>query len=377
MLDWSVGFQLSVCCRVIALFCTFPALSCTVPFAKPSEIIDLRTLAPEGPGWGVPLGFHPTRRCTAPSAAIAPWQRQVLRQPLLCNTCDSLSSHSAQSSEGRLGGDFVNRAIVAAIAALVLIASAYVLTRGTHSASADPVAPATSVTAAANPVTSPASAAGTSTNSVPNPPDSAAPQPSSAPNPVSAPAPPTLQIGAGIPDLDPKEALGSKSAPIVMEVFSDYQCPACKTLYITTNRLLMDNYVSTGKVYLIHRDFPLPMHAHSKVAAGYSRAASQIGKLEPVADALFQNQEKWEQSGDVDGTVASVLSSAEMTKVRALVKSGTLDAAIEKDKALGQTYRVNQTPTTVFHAKGQTFPYAGVMSWDILKQFLDQLLSQK
>src|SRR4029077_1067969 len=128
---------------------------------------------------------------------------------------------------------------------------------------------------------------------------------------------------------------------------------------------------------LIHRDFPLPMHAHSKVAAQYSRAAAQIGKLEPVEDALFQNQEKWEQSGDVDGTVASVLSGSEMTKVRALVKAGTLDAAIAKDQALGQTYRVTKTPTTIFHANGQTFPYAGVMNWEILKQFQDQLLSQK
>ena len=40
-------------------------------------------------------------------------------------------------------------------------------------------------------------------------------------------------------------------------------------------------------------------------------------------------------------------------------------------------YRVNQTPTTVFHCKGQTYPYSGAMSYDILKQFLEQLLSQK
>jgi protein-disulfide isomerase len=185
------------------------------------------------------------------------------------------------------------------------------------------------------------------------------------------------QTAASIPDVDPHEALGSKSAPVVVEVFSDFQCPACKTLFTSTNRQLMDNYVSTGKVYLIHRDFPLPMHAHSKVAAQYSRAAAQIGKLEPVEEVLFQNQEKWEQTGDVDGTVASVLSPAEMAKVRALVKGGTLDAAIAKDQALGQGYRVNQTPTTIFHANGQTFPYAGVMNWEILKQFLDQLLSQK
>jgi len=71
------------------------------------------------------------------------------------------------------------------------------------------------------------------------------------------------QTAASIPDVDPHEALGSKSAPVVVEVFSDFQCPACKTLFTSTNRQLMDNYVSTGKVYLIHRDFPLPMQAHS------------------------------------------------------------------------------------------------------------------
>ena len=197
-------------------------------------------------------------------------------------------------------------------------------------------------------------------------------------HPARAAQPPSMpQAAASIPDVDPHEALGSKNAPVVIEVFSDFQCPACKTLFLSTNRQLMDNYVSTGKVYLIHRDFPLPMHAHSKVAAQYSRAAAQIGKLEPVEDVLFQSQEKWEQTGDVDGTVASVLSPSEMAKVRVLVKNGTLDAAIAKDQALGQSYHVNQTPTTIFHANGQTFPYAGVMNWEILKQFLDQLLSQK
>src|SRR5947209_11089148 len=176
-----------------------------------------------------------------------------------------------------------------------------------------------------------------------------------------------------VPDIDPHEAFGSKNAPIVMEVFSDFQCPACKTLFMTTNRQVMDNYVSTGKVYLIHRDFPLPMHAHSQVAAQYGRAAAQIGKFETVEQALFQNQERWEQNGDVDGTVAAVLSPAEMTKVRALVNGGTLNTATQTDIALGKTYNVSQTPTTVFHSKGQTYPYGGTMSYEILRNFLDQL----
>ena len=193
----------------------------------------------------------------------------------------------------------------------------------------------------------------------------------------AASRPPVPQSAAGLPDIDPRKAFGSKNAPVVMEVFSDFQCPACKTLFTSTNRRLMDDYVTSGKVYLIHRDFPLPIHAYSRVAARYARAAAQLGKVEPVEQALFQNQEKWEQNGDVDGTVAAVLSPAEMAKVRALVKGGTLEPLIDKDYALGQTYNVNQTPTTVFHCKGQTYPYSGLMPYDVLKQFLEQLLSQK
>ncbi len=106
---------------------------------------------------------------------------------------------------------------------------------------------------------------------------------------------PALGVRAGqsstVPDIDPHVTAGSKNAPIVMEVFSDFQCPACKTLFMTTNRQVLDNYVSTGKVFLIHRDFPLPMHAHSQVAAQYSRAAAQVGKFDAVEEALFQNQE--------------------------------------------------------------------------------------
>jgi protein-disulfide isomerase len=205
-------------------------------------------------------------------------------------------------------------------------------------------------------------------------PREAEPQPKPSPA-VPNPAP-TPDAVAGVTDVDPHKAFGSKSAPVVMEVFSDFQCPACKTLYLTTNRQLMDDYVSTGKVYLIHRDFPLPMHAHSRVAARYARAAAQIGKVEQVEQVLFENQEKWEQSGDVDGTVASVLSAADIAKVRALVKGGTLDPLIDKDYSLGQVVRVSQTPTTVFHANGQTFPFAGIMTYDTLKTFLNQLLGK-
>jgi len=191
---------------------------------------------------------------------------------------------------------------------------------------------------------------------------------------LASPVPPQT---FNLQDVDLHQTRGSKTAPIVMETFSDFQCPSCKVLYVSTFQKLNDNYVSTGKVFSIHRDFPLPMHAYSRIAARYARAAAQLGKFEQVEQVLFQNQEKWEKSGDVDGTVASVLAPALMTKVRALVNNPSVDAAIEKDIALGKTYNVNQTPTTVIHYKGQTYPVIGVVGYDVLRPFLDQLLSSK
>jgi protein-disulfide isomerase len=181
----------------------------------------------------------------------------------------------------------------------------------------------------------------------------------------------------GVADIDPTKAFGSKSATVVVEIFSDFQCPACRQLFLNTTQKVMDNYVNTGKVYLVHRDFPLPMHAYSRVAASYSRAAAHIGKCEPVEMALFENQDKWEVSGDVKGTVAAVLTPAEMKRVEAIVASKELEPLIEKDKAIGMTFPVSQTPTTVFHANGQTYPYAGTLQYDVLKTFLDQLIAHK
>lgn len=188
----------------------------------------------------------------------------------------------------------------------------------------------------------------------------------------------TLISVNGVNDIDPTKALGSKSAPITMEIFSDFQCPACKQLFNTTSQKVINDYVNTGKIYMVHRDFPLPMHAYSRVAASYSRAAAHIGKNDVVEVALFQNQEKWETSGDIQSVVAAVLTPAEMRKVQALVDAKTLEPLIEKDKQLGMGYSVNQTPTSWLHTKGgQSFPVVGFVQYDVLKTFLDQLVAQK
>jgi protein-disulfide isomerase len=173
------------------------------------------------------------------------------------------------------------------------------------------------------------------------------------------------------------KAWGSKSAPITLEVFSDYQCPACRQLYFETLRPLIQNYVSSGKVYLIHRDMPLPMHPYSRVAARYANAAARLKKLEMATEAIYRGQELWGANGDVDAVLATVLTPAEMKRVRDLVNGGTLEPGIDADVALAGKFRVQSTPTSVLTFRGQSHPITGVMSYSILKQYLDDLLSKK
>jgi protein-disulfide isomerase len=202
---------------------------------------------------------------------------------------------------------------------------------------------------------------------------SASAKPSAASSPTPAAQAP-ISVD-GVNDIDPTKAFGNRNAPAVMEIFSDFQCPACRQLFLNTTQRVMDNYVSTGKILIVHRDFPLPMHAYSRTAASYSRAAAHIGKCEVVEQALFQNQDKWEATGDVKGTVAAVLSPADMKKVQALVDSKTLEPLIEKDKQIGMSVPVNQTPTSIIHTKdGQVYPVVGFVTFDVLKTLLDQIV---
>jgi protein-disulfide isomerase len=175
------------------------------------------------------------------------------------------------------------------------------------------------------------------------------------------------------------KALGSRSAPITIEIFSDFQCPACRNNFEATVRPLIDNYVVTGKVYLVHRDFPLPIHSHSRDAARWANAAAHLGKFEKVEAVLYAKQDTWGQSGNIEGALNGVLTPSELKRARQLVESGQLDAAIDSDIALGNSKRVSQTPSLFVTHGGETTPLApgprGV-SYSFLKQYLDYLLKQ-
>lgn len=141
--------------------------------------------------------------------------------------------------------------------------------------------------------------------------------------------------------------------------------------------MVIDDYVSTGKVYLIHHDFPLAMHHYSKEAAHWADAAAAIGKFQAVAGALYMQQETWGASGNIEATVASVLSPAELKKVKALVNTPEIQDAVQRDIALGNQRGVSQTPSMFVMQNGKVIPLPpGPIAYPLLKQYLDYLLKQ-
>src|SRR5579863_10389714 len=170
---------------------------------------------------------------------------------------------------------------------------------------------------------------------------------------------------------------GSPTAPVVCEIYSDYQCPACAAFYTKVFPQFEAEYVKTGKVRVVHRDFPLPQHPFAKLAARYANAAGETGHYEEVVNQLFAGQPEWAATGNVDGAVAHVLTPETMRRVRALVNSDAgLDETVTADLSMAGWDRINQTPTIVFVYKGIREKVAGAPSFDLLRSFVEEKLSK-
>jgi protein-disulfide isomerase len=179
---------------------------------------------------------------------------------------------------------------------------------------------------------------------------------------------------AATSETDSDKVLGSPGAPIRIEVFSDFECPACKGLHEQILPLIMRDYVIPGKVFLVSREFPLQMHAYSREAANCATAAARLGKYQQVADALFQKQTTWEVNGKVWDTVASVLTPAEVKKVQSLAKDPSVLSEVQRDVDAGRAAGINQTPTMFISRGTNRFPVAGAVNYNLLRSLLDGLL---
>ena len=71
--------------------------------------------------------------------------------------------------------------------------------------------------------------------------------------------------------------LGEATAMVGIVEFTDYQCPFCKRFHDQTFSKLKAQYIDTGKIQYIIRDFPLAFHGQAKPAAVAAHCAQAQG----------------------------------------------------------------------------------------------------
>ena len=69
---------------------------------------------------------------------------------------------------------------------------------------------------------------------------------------------------------------GSADAPIMLVEYADYECPYCQQVQPAIDKVISEY---KGKVALVFKDTPLPMHANAAKAAEASRCAESQGKF--------------------------------------------------------------------------------------------------
>jgi protein-disulfide isomerase len=169
---------------------------------------------------------------------------------------------------------------------------------------------------------------------------------------------------------------GRPDSPVRIEVFSDFQCPACRTFYLETIRQVLREYSAEDKVCVIYHEFPLKMHQFSRLAARYALAAQRLGQRQwrAVMEALYTNQSQWSLDGSIDAVAAKVLDLEDLKKVRRLVDDATINDAINRDLSLGSQKDVTQTPTFFIYVGGNEQKVVGGLEYTLLKQYIDRIL---
>jgi len=101
--------------------------------------------------------------------------------------------------------------------------------------------------------------------------------------------------------LDDDPVKGNPDAPVTIVEFSDFQCPFCSRFFDQTLPLLEENYINTGKVKFVYKDFPLDnLHPNARPAHIAAECADEQGKFWPYHDVLFENQAQWNRLSSVD-----------------------------------------------------------------------------
>ena len=89
---------------------------------------------------------------------------------------------------------------------------------------------------------------------------------------------------------------GNPDAPVVLEEFSDFQCPFCSRFSAQTLPSLVENQIKNGELLLVYYDFPLDnLHPQARAAANAARCAGEQGPIAywDIHDLIYANTQEW------------------------------------------------------------------------------------
>ena len=173
-------------------------------------------------------------------------------------------------------------------------------------------------------------------------------------------------------------ALGSKDAPVTMDVWSDFQCPACDGFAKSTEVDIVKKYVDTGKVRLVYQDvwfIGAGSNTESLDSAAAGRCAAEQNKFWPYHDYLFANQGAenggWVTRELLDGIAQKV--GLDMGAFKACYDGNEAHQQVKDNTALAQKVPVKATPTIVLN--GQMYESQYVPTADQLSVEIEKLLA--
>lgn len=145
-------------------------------------------------------------------------------------------------------------------------------------------------------------------------------------------------------DVGDAPAKGQADAPLTLVEYTDYQCPFCARHSQTVLPQLVKNFIDTGKVRYVLRDFPLAsIHPHAAKAHEAAHCAGEQGKYWELHDLLFANQKEL-QAEKLAGYAAAV-GVADAGAFQACVDSGKYDEQTKTGVTEGTKVGVRGTPT--------------------------------
>ena len=205
--------------------------------------------------------------------------------------------------------------------------------------------------------------------------------PSLTPRPTQQPTqPPGPQIIQGLLDDDPVK--GNPDATVTIVEFSDFQCPFCQRFHQTTLPLILENYVDTGKVKFVYRDYPIQgLHPNGAIPTALAaECADEQGMFWQYHDKLFQTQKNWERLATADVVIELKTFAVELgldtNQFNDCLNSGKYLDEINNDLQDGTSYGITGTPG--FFIGNDEMGYikvSGAQPYSVFQNILDQMLA--